>query len=280
MVTKFGVHASFVASPPAAHSDRGLFGINHYAGMAVYTTKDFIERDTDLVDAAFVTLLRGSQEGFVAKLFSGPGVSAERHVMDDNIVVQAQVMSRPMRSFTPLSQESAVVRESISLEVEDKQGLDRTRTYPITTQISHTLSELLANIHQTRLWTVSCIRPNDSGSPNSFDKRRVRAQIRALLLPDIISRKSSFEFVAGFEMHTFCERFVPTMRGSDQERITQFVRANGWKEGKEFWIGLMNVWVGYDAWKMAEDGVRRAEKEGKRLLGDMGGLGDEEDPAG
>ncbi|KAI3614821.1 chitin synthase 6 [Moniliophthora roreri] len=280
LVTKFGVHASFVASPPAAPSDRGLFGINHYAGMAVYTTKEFIERDTDLVDAAFVTLLRGSQEAFVAKLFSGPGVSAERHVMDDNIVVQAQVMSRPMRSCTPLSQQSAVVRESVSLEADDKPELDKTKTYPITTQISHTLSELLATMHQTRLWTISCIRPNDSGSPNSFDKRRVRAQIRALLLPDMTSRKSTNEYIAGYDIHTFCERFIPRMQGSDQERITQFVRANGWKEGKEFWMGLTNIWVGYDAWKMAEDGVRRAEKEGKRLLGDMGGLGGEDEDEG
>ncbi|KAK7037679.1 hypothetical protein VNI00_010904 [Paramarasmius palmivorus] len=288
LVTKFGVHASFVASPPGATHERGLFGINHYAGMAVYDVANFVERDTDLVDAAFVTMLRSSSEAFVAKLFSGPGVAAERHVMDENIVVQAQVMSRPMRNPTGVSNDTALVRESMSLgrtsadlasvaspEPEEKVELDRGKTYPVTTQISFTISELLANVHRARMWTISCIRPNDSGSPNSFDKRRVKAQIRSLLLPDVASRKS-VEFVADYELHAFCERYVPTMRGSDGERITQFVRANGWRDGIDFHVGHRSVWLAYDAWKLAEDGVRRSEKEGKRLLGEAG-MADEED---
>ncbi|KAL0581503.1 hypothetical protein V5O48_000561 [Marasmius crinis-equi] len=284
LVTKYGVHASFVASPSqGGAADRGLFGINHYAGTCVYEVSDFVERDTDLVDAAFVTLLRGSSEAFVAKLFSGPGVAAERHVMDENIVVQAQVMSRPMRAATPVTDKSAVVRESIDTgrasadldRVEEKPELDRGKTYPVSTQVTFTLSELLANVHRARLWTLSCIRPNDSGSPNSFDKRRVKAQIRSLLLPDLASRRSA-EFVADYELHAFCERYVPTMQGSDGERITQFVRANGWKEGLDFHVGHGSVWLAYEAWKMAEDGVRRAEKEGKKLLGEAGMADDEE----
>ncbi|KAF9266073.1 glycosyltransferase family 2 protein [Marasmius fiardii PR-910] len=285
LVTKCGVHASFVASPAqGGATDRGLFGINHYAGTCIYEITDFVERDTDLVDAAFVTLLRGSSEPFIAKLFSGPGVAAERHVMDENIVVQAQVMSRPMRTATPISNESAVVRESVNFgrastdlsgTADEKPELDRGKAYPLSTQVSFTLSELLANIHRARLWTISCIRPNDSGSPNSFDKRRVKAQIRSLLLPDLASRRS-VEFVVDYELHAFCERYVPTMQGSDGERITQFVRANGWKEGIDFHIGHRCVWLAYDAWKMAEDGVRRSEKEGKRLLGEAGMVDDEE----
>ncbi|KAG7097579.1 hypothetical protein E1B28_004916 [Marasmius oreades] len=285
LVTKYGVHASFVASPSqGGAADRGLFGINHYAGTCVYNVADFVERDTDLVDAAFVTLLRGSSEPFIAKLFSGPGVAAERHVMDENIVVQAQVMSRPMRTATPIANASTVVRESVNFgrpstdlasTGDEKPELDRGKTYPMSTQVSFTLSELLAEVHRTRLWTMSCIRPNDSGSPNSFDKRRVKAQIRSLLLPDLASRRS-VEFVTDYELHIFCERYVPTMQGSDGERITQFVRANGWKEGVDFHIGHRCVWLAYDAWKMAEDGVRRSEKEGKRLLGEAGMADDEE----
>ncbi|KAL0070282.1 hypothetical protein AAF712_002774 [Marasmius tenuissimus] len=283
LVTKYGVHASFVASPSqGGAADRGLFGINHYAGTCVYDVRDFVERDTDLVDAAFVTLLRGSTEAFVAKLFSGPGVAAERHVMDENIVVQAQVMSRPMRAATSVSDHTAVVRDSLDAgrtsadleHVEEKPELGRGKTYPVSTQVTFTLSDLLSNVHRARLWTLSCIRPNDSGSPNSFDKRRVKAQIRSLLLPDLASRRS-VEFVADYDLHSFCERYVPTMQGSDGERITQFVRANGWTDGIDYHVGYRSVWLAYDAWKLAEDGVRRSEKEGKRLLGEAGMVDDD-----
>lgn len=40
------------------------------------------------------------------------------------------------------------------------------------------------------------------------------------------------EYVADYNLMDFCERYVPTMRGSEQERIVQRARANGWKEGE------------------------------------------------
>ncbi|KAK7436106.1 hypothetical protein VKT23_019308 [Stygiomarasmius scandens] len=103
---------------------------------------------------------------------------------------------------------------SPAVEEEEQVDLDRGKCYP----------------------PVSCTRPNDSGSANSFDKRRVKAQIRSLLLPDIVSRKS-MEFIADYELDVFCDRYVPRMQGSAQERITQCVRANGWKEGIDYLVG-------------------------------------------
>ena len=48
------------------------------------------------------------------------------------------------------------------------------------------------------------MRPNDPGSSNSFDKRRVKAQIGSLLLPELTSRRSA-EYVADLELGGFCE---------------------------------------------------------------------------
>ncbi|KAF8165979.1 chitin synthase [Crassisporium funariophilum] len=238
---KFGVHASFVAA------ERGSFGVNHYAGCAMYDAKDFVEKDADLLDSAFVSLLRGSAEGFVAKLLSGPSLAAERHSKDEHIIVQAQVSSRPLRQPTPVSAD------------EEHPALDTGKTYPVTAQLNHTLSSLFASLAQHKLWTISCIRPNDSLSPNSFDKRRVKAQIRALLLPDITSRKAA-EWVVDYGVAEFCERYVPTMRGGEEERVGQCARANGWVEGVDYVLGQKRIWLGYGAWKSVEDTVRAAEK--------------------
>jgi len=255
MASKFGVHASYIASPSVGGAqDRHLFGINHYAGSSTYDISGFVEKDADLLDSAYVSLLRGSSDAFVSKLFSGPSLAAEKHNKDENIIVQAQVSSRPLRQFTTV--------DSSSTPINDHPRLDPSRTYPVTTQLNFTLSELFGSLDQAQLWTISCIRPNDSSSPNSFDKRRVKNQIRSLLLPDIASQKS-VEFVADYELTAFCDRYVPTMRGSDEERITQCVRSNGWKEGVDYALGHRCIWLSYPAWKMVEDRIRAVEKERK-----------------
>jgi chitin synthase len=50
------------------------------------------------------------------------------------------------------------------------------------------------------------------------------------------------------------------MRGSEEERIIQCARANGWKEGENYVCGSRNIWLGYKAWKTMEDILRSAEK--------------------
>ncbi|RDB20078.1 Chitin synthase 8 [Hypsizygus marmoreus] len=265
LVSKFGVHASFVANPSHGTGDRTLFGINHYCGPVSYDITGFVEKDSDLLDSAFVSLLRSSSEPFVSKLLSGPSLAAERHTKDENIIVQAQVSSRPLRQPTPILSSNNTLPPS----ADEHPHLDPGKTYSVTTQINFTLSEIFSSLDRTRLWNISCIRPNDSGSPNSFDKRRVKSQIRALLLPDLASRRSA-EYVADFDLGEFCDRYVPTMRGSETERITQCTRANGWQEGLDFALGNNRMWLSYTAWKMVEDTVRAIEKERKKS-------GDEDD---
>ncbi|KAF9227129.1 glycosyltransferase family 2 protein [Gyrodon lividus] len=250
LTSKFGVHSSFV-SPTL--DERRSFCINHYAGSCSYDTSNFVERDADLLDPSFVTLLRSSSDSLVAKLMSGPSLSTENHQSDKQTIVQAQVSSRPLRNATILSCTPA-----------DSPRLNPSKIYPVTTQLNQALSDVLSNLEHARLWTMTCIRPNDNGFSNSFDKRRVKGQIRALNLPDIITRKS-VEFVAEFDQAEFCERYRPTMRGSDAERIRQCIQSNGWKEGTEFAIGYQKIWLSYSAWKMVEDVVRSAEKEQKKL---------------
>jgi chitin synthase len=36
------------------------------------------------------------------------------------------------------------------------------------------------------------------------------------------------EYVADYNLVDFCECYIPSMRGSQQERIFQCARANGW----------------------------------------------------
>ncbi|RPD67384.1 chitin synthase [Lentinus tigrinus ALCF2SS1-7] len=259
LVAKFGVHTSFISPGSAEAPDPMMFGINHFAGSCTYDVRGFIEKDTDILDCAFVTLLRNSTDPFIAKLMAGPSLATERHSKDESIIVQAQVSSRPLRGPTTVTtRDGAAVSPS-----EEHSRLDPSKVYPITTQLNYTLSEIMWNLDRTRLWTVSCIRPNDSGTANSFDKRRVKAQIRALLLPDLVSRRKH-DFIVDFEQAAFCDRYVPTIRGSEAERIRQCASSNGWKEGEDYVVGHRMIWLTYPAWKMVEDVLRASEKEHKR----------------
>ncbi|KAF8967535.1 chitin synthase [Flammula alnicola] len=270
--SQYGVHSSFVAGPSTGGAaERRQFGINHYAGSASYDATNFIEKDADLLDSAFVSLLRNSSETFVSKLLSGPSLAAEKHYKDDSIIVQAQVSSRPLRQPSPILSSN----NTLPPQEEDHPRLDPAKTYPVTAQLNFTLSELFSSLDRTKLWTISCIRPNDSSSANSFDKRRVKAQIRSLLLPDLIARKST-EYIANYELGEFCDRYVPTMRGSEEERIVQCARAHGWKEGLDYLCGHQMIWLAYNAWKTVENTLRAQEKDPR------GGSreGDEEDDMG
>ncbi|KZT06449.1 glycosyltransferase family 2 protein [Laetiporus sulphureus 93-53] len=258
LVAKYGSHASFDANPPE-QSPAMIFGVNHYAGPCSYDARSFVEKDTDILDSAFVSLLRNSTDSFVSKLMSGPSMATERHSKDESIIVQAQVSSRPLRQPTPIRSRDG----SLPSESDEHARLDPSKVYPITTQINHDMSEIMASLDRTHLWMVSCIRPNDSGSSNSFDKRRVKAQVRALLLPDFISRRKT-DFMVDFEHSAFCDRYVPTMRGSEAERIRQCAQANGWQEGVDYAVGHRSIWLRYFAWKMVEDVLRTIEKEQKK----------------
>ncbi|EJU06309.1 hypothetical protein DACRYDRAFT_19523 [Dacryopinax primogenitus] len=258
LINKFGVHGSFVThpGPTSQPSDRMLFGINHYSGMCTYDVSSFVERERDLVDSSIVMLLRRSNNPFVAKLVCGPSLATEVHPTDADIVVQAQVSSRPLRAPTSILDASGNLPE----EPDPKNVLDPQKPCPVTTQLNYTLSELLQSLDRTRLWNFYCIRPNDSCSPNSFDKRRVRSQVRSMLLADLIARKTP-EYVADYDQEEFCNRYMPTAGGSIEERISACARRNVWTEGVDYAVGRSRVWLAYGAWKMIEDAVRAMEAD-------------------
>jgi len=259
LISKFGTHTSFVASPSVSGPhDRNLFGVNHYSGTCSYDVTGFAEKDAGLIDPVFITLLRHSADPFISKLMSGVGMALEKHPKDETIVVQAQVFSRPIRQPTPITPPNGGAPSDPHAE------LDPSKAYAVTTQINYTLSQLFTTMDHTHHWFVSCIRPNDSGSANSFDKRRVKAQIRSLLLPDIVARRQK-EFTVDFDQAEFCERYVPTMRGTEADRIGQCAQANGWTEGFDYILGHRSIWLTYVAWKLVEDILREAEREARKV---------------
>lgn len=251
----FGRHPSFIVAPGLGTGplpDRHTFAINHYSGACSYDVADFAERNLDVLDKQLVDLLRGSADGFVSKLVSGPGLAVEGHPLDPNITVEAQVSS------TPLRLPSRVINPLIGIraQTEDVQWpLDVTVPQPVSTQLNSTISTLVQHLDQFRLWTVYCLRPSDTGHANAFDRRRVKAQIRSLLLPDLIDRRQ-VDCIADYGLTEFCQRHELRM---DQEAVEEYTQSKGWVKGREYDVGRERVWLGWKGWKEQEDDIRAGE---------------------
>jgi len=253
----FGKQPSFIARPAAglgpAQREGRMFGVSHWAGQVSYDATDFIDSNADVLDKQLVELLRNSHDPFITKLVSGPALSTECHPLDDNIVVEAQVSTAPLRPPT------AIANRLLGSNVQDvvDYPIDTSVPQPVTAQLNATMATIFDTIDRTRVWGVHCIRPNDSGHPNSYDRRRIKAQVRALLLPDLVKRRE-IDYVAEYPLQQFCVRHA--MPVHDAHRIVEeFAQTHGWNVGVDYAIGNERVWLSYTAWREQEDLLRSTE---------------------
>ena len=255
----FGTSPSFVQNPQqgfgnpfmdSSASSKHVFGINHWAGSVSYDAKDFVERDCDPMEAVLVRMLRRSDDPFVSKLFSGPALCTETHAKDKSIVVRAQVSVRPLREPTPFGGASEEIDSSLETD----------KAYAVTTQVDSILASLLARLERSdvEVWTVACIRPNDSGSPNSFDKRRVRHQVRALGLVDLVVKRA-VEWAGDWSIHEFFDKIGHISSRNSADDVRDWAREVGWGEGVDYALGKERIWVTWECWKDIEDRAHAAE---------------------
>jgi len=261
LTDKFGPHASFVTSPevglgPSAMREKTLFGINHYAGSVSYDIRGFVEKNTDVLDPSLVDLLRGSRNAFVGRL-SSAGIAVETHPNDKAAVVQAQIPVTPLQHPTPATASPFTDGASPEPEALLVEG----QIYPVTTQLNATLAEIITSYETSRTWDVLCIRPNDNALPNAFDKRRVKSQVRALLLPDLVVRRQA-EYVTSFPFADFGYRYG-LGAGHGAAAILNFATTRGWSEGADFAMGEERIWLGYSAWREIDDELRATEAGGE-----------------
>lgn len=62
--------------------------------------------------------------------------------------------------------------------------------------------------------------------PKSINERRVKEQIRTLLLPDLVARRQT-EFVVDYAVTAFYDWYAPMMCDSEAERVRQCTAASG-----------------------------------------------------
>ena len=247
MQERFNTHSRFILG-----STKSNFAVKHYAGTVSYSSNQFVGKVMDLLDSEFVRLFRtASSESFLAKLFCGPSLAAESHPRDASVLVAAQVSAQPLRRLSPLkvSRTSSTSTPSEAIEADIS---------PVSNQINEILTNILSSLNEITIWKIHCIRPNDNILPGVFDIRRVKSQIEAIELSNIVGRKR-IEWAESFDFDAFDKRYPSLQSGPDSGKIVEALQQKGLTEKKDFVVGRKSVWLSFRAWQLLEGSLRVEE---------------------
>ncbi|KAI8645448.1 chitin synthase-domain-containing protein [Parasitella parasitica] len=282
----------FTSHPSLSRSSQTYsFGINHFSGTVHYSVDMFIEKNMDDLSADFVNMLReSSSNAFLSNLFQDTAIATESHPKDAGTIVKAQLSSKPTRAPT-MRRRGTTIRRRPERAADDGRLADENPTAPdemeldkkirqaeeayedmqemtVTDQLYITLRDITFSMSDTRIYNIIHLRPNDIQAPE-FDHNRIRSQIRAFLIPDLIIRHH-FDFANYYTFEEFVDRyeeFLYTLQleesGSDRERIELACTVMKWSHQSVF-VGQEMVWLNYNVWKELEDGLRAAEKEERK----------------
>lgn len=249
---RFRTHSRFINR--AGSGATSAFGVKHYLGTVSYSTKDFVERDSDMFDSEFVRLFRqASTETFLAKLFSGPSLAAESHPRDQTVIVAAQVSQQPLRLLSPLK-----VSRSASTAVSS--DMPEPDLEPVSSQMNEALTDILASLNEIPIWSLMCIKPNDANNTSAFDVNRVRMQIEGIELRNMLSRRR-ISYMDSMEFTQLPQRYK-AIGGEDAgsgEGAQAFLEGRSLAKGKDFEIGKTSLWLSFTAWKSLEGSLRALE---------------------
>ncbi|KAI8078790.1 chitin synthase-domain-containing protein [Halteromyces radiatus] len=267
-----GTHDSF--STRSADSGTLLFSVRHFDGQVTYNPKGFIERNKDVLNPDFVTLIRGggdvpaSYNSFIVDLFS-KNVSTESHPNESEAIMNAQQSNKPTR--LPSMRRSKSTRKSKNIDDNDEKNNNKEqettkKVSMVLAQLHSSLDDLSNMLDETMPWFVFCLRANDSSIPNHFDVQRVRSQVRSFGIAQIVSRMH-VAFTNSFYHDEFCERYNQTLAamGVESDRTPRAqceaaVAIFGWLSSQVS-IGNSKIYLNESAWRHLEDGLRSVEKE-------------------
>lgn len=225
-------HDSF--SNRNAETGARQFSIQHFAGQVSYNPYGFIEGNSDPLCADFVNLFRGNAENsgsynaFASNLFSQPAVSTQSHPKSSDDIVAAQQIAKPgrapsMRRSKSLRKTGAAAdkqeQENLVKVKNDSKGSANTST-GVMAQLQSALEELFATLEETTPWFIFCLNPNNSGSVNTFDSKRVKAQVRAYGLPEIAKRLAT-NYTMILDHEEFVNRYhdILLSMGVEEDRL-------------------------------------------------------------
>ncbi|KAJ2160360.1 hypothetical protein GGF46_002308 [Coemansia sp. RSA 552] len=277
-------------SPSKSKNEVNTFAVSHFWGGVSYAIDDFVEKNLDQLSSDFVAVFRGdgsaenpgTDNGFVAGLFSSKTLATEAHPKDERAVLQAQAPSVPTRAPSMMRPKTGGTARLAKVDC-------------VATQFQRALNEMIMSLDDTLPWFVLCIKPNDQARPRASDVRRIQAQSDAFSLSSVSQRKAA-EFAAVLAISDFCQRYQTVIdeyvAGSpgiadDLTKCMALKKALQFSDA-DMALGKTKVFLSFGAWRRVDDPVRAVERmelneqqladKGTRALpadgGELGAYGD------
>uniref|UniRef100_A0A8C0VBS7 Myosin VIIB n=1 Tax=Cyanistes caeruleus TaxID=156563 RepID=A0A8C0VBS7_CYACU len=198
------------------------FGINHFAGVVFYESKDFLEKNRDTLSANVMQVVHSSKNKFLREIF--------------------QVET------TPPSLGRGTIRCN--------------KTFPgrlstLGGQFKQSLEKLMKILEQCQPYFVRCIKPNDYKKPLLFDRELCIKQLRySGMMETIQIRKAGYPIRYSFE--EFLERYRFLLPWSLRQQVCLLNKVlliqkvmRGLKDRKQFLkqrnsaVAIQSAWRGY-----------------------------------
>ncbi|XP_009987767.1 PREDICTED: unconventional myosin-VIIb [Tauraco erythrolophus] len=197
--------------PKSVHDTK--FGINHFAGVVFYESKDFLEKNRDTLSASVMQAVHSSKNKFLREIFQvettppSLGRGTIRHLGADQV-------------YKSLSQCGFLLSRTSS----HGQGLDTTkRLSTLGGQFKQSLEKLMKILEQCQPYFIRCIKPNDYKKPLLFDRELCVKQLRySGMMETIRIRKAGYPIRYSFE--EFFERYRVLLPWSLRERLKNDAR--------------------------------------------------------
>ncbi|PKK20799.1 myosin VIIB [Columba livia] len=180
--------------PRSVHDTK--FGINHFAGVVFYESKDFLEKNRDTLSANVMQVVHSSKNKFLKEIFQ----------------VETTPPTLGRGTIRHLGADQAY------------KGLDTTkRLSTLGGQFKQSLEKLMKILEQCQPYFIRCIKPNDYKKPLLFDRELCIKQLRySGMMETIQIRKSGYPIRYTFE--EFFERYRVLLPWSLREQLKNDAR--------------------------------------------------------
>ncbi|XP_034180215.2 myosin-IIIb isoform X1 [Osmia lignaria lignaria] len=203
LIEKFhnNIKSKFYVRPK---SDAVCFAVHHFAGRVVYQAEGFLEKNRNFLPPEVIQLVRQSQYDMVRFLFQCPitktgNLYSAVHETDSKKLSQSNQNTKERYSSRGLASQSRAQQT-------------------VATYFRYSLMDLLQKMVSGSPQFVRCIKPNDSRSPQFFDKEKVVKQLRYTgVLETIRIRQNGFSHRIPF--NEFLKRYCFLAFGFDERVV-------------------------------------------------------------
>ncbi|CAM9199076.1 unnamed protein product, partial [Ectocarpus fasciculatus] len=233
-------HKRFAAT--AAQKRNGEFSVKHYAGLVVYNTSTFLDKNKDELPKEATALFQGSGSRLISTVFAeAPGDAA----------------AKPAAGRGPAA---------------------KSRAPTVGTQFKDQLHTLMEKIYSTKPHYIRCLKPNDENVADSFNRVRTTEQLRYGGVLEAV-RVARSGFPVRLNHVDFFARYRP-LANPFNPITTRLPRLVGEKEGKpkELVENLLKV-LWDDALPDSSDNVvdkSRSSRRNSRIMDMMAWRGKKE----